>query len=56
MEKEIKLTPEQKLEQAFRLYFLARELKKAALRQAHPDWNEEQIEQKVKEIFLYAGD
>lgn len=48
------MTPEQKLRAAVNLYYSARTLKAAALRQLHPDWSEEQIRQKVREIFLYA--
>jgi hypothetical protein len=49
------MTPEQKLRIAADIYYSARKLKAAALKQQHPEWNEEQIEQKVREIFLYAG-
>ncbi len=45
---------QQKLRTAFALYWSARKLKAAALRQQHPDWNEEQVQEKVKEIFLHA--
>jgi hypothetical protein len=48
------MTPEQKLRAAMNLYHSARKLKAAALKQQHPDWTEKQIEQKVREIFLYA--
>ena len=48
------MTPEQKLRAAADLYYAARSLKAAALRQQRPDWNEEQIREKVREIFLYA--
>ena len=34
----------------------AREWKRAALRQLHPDWTEQQIDQKVRELFLYGSD
>jgi hypothetical protein len=36
------------------LYWSARELKKAALKKESPDLSDEEIEIKVKEIFLYA--
>ena len=49
-----RMTGEQKLKTAFRLYWTAREIKAAGLRQQHPDWTEEQVQQKVKEIFLHA--
>ena len=45
----------QKLATAFSLYRGARRLKAAALRQQHPDWTEDRIRQRVKEIFLHAG-
>jgi hypothetical protein len=48
------MTGRQKLRTAFALYWGARKIKAAALRQQHPDWNEEQVQQKVKEIFLHA--
>ena len=48
------MTPEQKLEVALRLYYSARELKAAGLRAQHPDWSDEEIQEKVREIFLYA--
>jgi len=48
------MAPEQKLNIALRLYYSARELKMAGLRVQHPDWNEEMIKDKLREIFLYA--
>jgi len=48
------MTPEQKLKVAMNLYYSARKLKAVALKQQYPDWSEEQIEQKIREIFLYA--
>ena len=48
------MTPEQKLQVALDLYQSARELKAAGLRKQHPEWSTEQINQKVREIFLYA--
>lgn len=50
------LSPAQKLDTAMRLYWTARELKTAALRDRHPDWDEAQIEAEVRRIFLLAGD
>jgi len=49
-----RMTGEQKLKTAFGLYWTARRIKAAALRQQYPDWTEEQVQQKVKEIFLHA--
>ena len=48
------MKPEQKLELALLLYHSARRLKSAAIRQEYPDWSEEMIQEKVREIFLYA--
>jgi len=48
------MTPEKKLQVALDLYHSAKELKAAGLRRQHPDWSTEKINQKVREIFLYA--
>ena len=48
------LSPGQKLQIAVDMYNWARELKAAGLRMAHPDWTEEEVQAKVREIFLYA--
>ncbi|MFC1567480.1 hypothetical protein ACFL3R_01415 [Thermodesulfobacteriota bacterium] len=48
------MTPEQKLRIALKLYNTARKFKVAGLRKQHPDWSEEKIRRKVREIFLYA--
>jgi hypothetical protein len=50
-----RMTPEKKLHIAICLYDAARSLKGAGLRAFHPDWAEEQIREKVREIFLYAN-
>jgi len=49
-----RLTGAQKLQAAAALYWSARDLKAAAVREQHPDWTEEQIRQRVNEIFLRA--
>ncbi|MBN8422500.1 MAG: hypothetical protein J0L73_26535 [Verrucomicrobia bacterium] len=49
-----RMTGAQKLRTAFQMYWGARRLKAARLRQQHPEWTEEQVQQKVKEIFMYA--
>lgn len=49
-----RMTPAQKLALAARLRREAWDLKAAALRQRHPDWTEEQIQQKVRDVFLHA--
>jgi hypothetical protein len=48
------MTPERKLRVASDLYHAARARKAAGLRHQHPDWSEKKIEEKVREIFLYA--
>ena len=49
-----RLSGPQKLRTAFGMYWSARALKAAGLRRRFPDWSEEQVQQKVKEIFLHA--
>jgi len=49
-----KTTGQQKLRTAANIYWSACKLKAAGLRHQYPDWSEEQIQQKVKEIFLHA--
>jgi hypothetical protein len=48
------MSPEKKLAIAQSLYETARELKAAGLRVQHPDWDEDRIRARVREIFLYA--
>jgi len=48
------MTPDRKLKIALRLYYSARQLKAAGLRGQNPDWTEEKIQIKLREIFLYA--
>ena len=47
-----KLTPEQKLVTAAKMYFAARELKAAGLRHFHPEWSEERVREEVTRVFL----
>jgi hypothetical protein len=49
-----RMTPEQKLEASFNIYWTARELKAAGLRMLHPDWTEEQVQEEVRRIFFHA--
>ena len=49
-----RMSGQQKLRAAAALYWGARKLKAARLRQLHPDWTDEQIQQRVKEIFMHA--
>lgn len=48
------MTAEQKLQAAMRLYWSARNLKAAWIRNQHSDWTPEQVEQAVREIFANA--
>ena len=49
-----RLSGAQKLRTAFGIYWEARKLKAARLRIQHPDWSEQQIEEKVREVFMHA--
>lgn len=49
-----RMTGEQKWRTAFGMYWSARKLKAAAIREQHPDWSEEKVLQRVKEIFMHA--
>ena len=49
-----RLSGAQKLRTAFALYWEARKLKAARLRAEHPEWTEEQVQQRVKQIFMHA--
>jgi len=49
-----RLTGPQKLEAAAAMYWSARKLKTAWLRDRHPDWTEDRIQREVREIFLHA--
>ncbi len=49
-----RMTPAEKLELAMKLREAAWELKTAGVRAQHPDWSEEQVRDRVREIFLYA--
>jgi Rv0078B-related antitoxin len=49
-----RMTGAEKLRAAFDLYWTARKVKAARLRQLHPGWTEEEVQQQVREIFLHA--
>ncbi len=49
-----KMTAGQKLNLSLLLYSSARELKKSAIKQFHPELSNSDIEERVREIFLYA--
>ena len=48
------MTPEQKILAAEKLYWTAREFKAAGVRWLHPDWTEEQVQEEVRRVFMYA--
>jgi len=48
------MPPEKKLELVNDLYWAARDLKAAGLRALHPDWTEQEVQDKVREIFLHG--
>lgn len=49
-----RMTGQEKLAAASAIYWAARRLKAAGLREQHPDWTEEKIQRRVSEIFLHA--
>jgi uncharacterized Zn finger protein len=49
------MAPADKLSLASQLHMQAREWKKAALRSQHRDWSPEQVDQRVREVFLYGA-
>jgi hypothetical protein len=48
------MTPAERLEQATRLYWMARRLREAHERALHPDWTDAQVADHVRGIFLRA--
>ena len=46
------MSPQDKLRAFQRLYWQAWAVKKAGLKMNHPDWSEEQLEAKVRQIFI----
>ena len=48
------MSGEKRLRLAEQLYWSARKMKAAGLRQQHPDWPEERINSEVTRIFLHA--
>lgn len=49
-----RMNPARKLEIASQLREEAWNLKAAGLRAQHPDWTEVEVQEKVREIFIYA--
>lgn len=50
-----RMTPAQKLQMVAGLYNAGIRLRMAGLREAHPDWTEEQLEREARRSLLYAG-
>ena len=50
------MTPKQTLRAAADLFWAARRLQEAVVRQQHPEWNEEPVASGVREIFQRARD
>ena len=47
-------SPQKKLDLSMQLYYSAKELKRAALKQFYPKWNDSKIDKEVRRIFLHA--
>jgi hypothetical protein len=48
------ISGERRLRLAEQLYWMARKMKAAGLRNQHPDWSDERINAEVTELFLHA--
>jgi hypothetical protein len=48
------MTPEKKINLTLSLYYSAKKLKYFAFKNQHPDWTEDKILKKLREVFLYA--
>ncbi len=49
------MKPARKLDLAAGFYLSAKHLKSQSLKKQHPDWSDQEIESKVREMFLYAS-
>ena len=49
-----RLSGAQRLRVASGLYWSARKVKAARLRQQHPEWSEDEVARKVREVFTHA--
>ncbi|MCA9565230.1 MAG: hypothetical protein KC561_17150 [Myxococcales bacterium] len=49
-----RMTPAQRLEAAFSLYWSAREMAEAGVRRRHPEWSDSEVDSAVRELFLNA--
>jgi hypothetical protein len=50
-----RMTPSERWRVACEMHDFAWVAKLSSVRHDHPDWNEEQVKAKVREIFLYAA-
>lgn len=50
-----KMSPADKWREFVKMRQFAWDLKSAAVKEQHPEWSDEQVEVKVREIFLYAS-
>jgi hypothetical protein len=50
------MTPARKLALIAEIHLQARTWKRAALKTLHPEWTEERVNAKVREVFLYGSD
>ena len=48
------MTPADKLRQIAAIHTQTRIWKQAAFKAQHPEWTPEQVDQRVKEVFLYG--
>jgi hypothetical protein len=48
------MSGERRLQVAEQLYWMARRIKTAGVRNQHPDWSDEQVQTEVTRIFLHA--
>ncbi|MBI5493690.1 MAG: hypothetical protein HY904_01610 [Deltaproteobacteria bacterium] len=49
-----RMTPYERLQQAFKLRQMAWNMRASWTRLQHPEWTEEQVQKHVAEVFLYA--
>lgn len=49
------MSPAKKLELIGTLHLQARAWKKAALRTLHPEWTEQEVDEKTRQIFLHGS-
>ena len=50
-----KMSPADKLRRIASMYLQAKEWKRAALKSQHSDWSQQQVEDCLKEVFLYGS-